>query len=138
MSYSRHTWPWAFGRTPWPLLTFSPDRESAVSVVGGSRLGLACTVVAERWPAVAETGAAVDFAVGKSAGGRSVGGEAAAEADPRGGGGAMSLPSLCPRAVEWTTSSAISAGAAPPHHARWKRAVIADLPPPGRGLTSNN
>src|SRR5262245_26920353 len=30
MSYSRQTWPWSLGRTPWPLVTLRLERESDV------------------------------------------------------------------------------------------------------------
>src|SRR5438552_3848023 len=101
---------------PWPLLILRPERESAVTTGEESRFGLA---------------------VGKSGGERSGEVDVAAGTDARGGGGARSLPSLCARAAEPRTCIATSAAARPPRKARWKRAFIADLPPPDRGLTSH-
>src|SRR5205809_2557109 len=109
MSYSRHTWPWSLGNIPWPLVTLRFERESAVATGEGSRL---------------------DLVVGKSDGEPSRGADDGAGADERASGGARSFASLCACAAELRMISATSAGRSGPRKARWKRAVIEDLPPP--------
>src|SRR5438067_9298622 len=110
MSYSRHTWPWSLGNIPWPLLTLRFERASAVAMGVGSRFVL---------PA------------GNSDGEPSREAADGAGAAERAGGGERSFESLWARTGP-SINSGMSAGRSGPQKARWKRAVIEDLPPPNR------